>query len=310
VQPVPTPSDDSTFPGLRRPRVRRPWLNVVLLGLTTLSLSVAGGLVAEPPDIEPSELATPWGWLRVIVAGVPYAFWVLLIVGSHEMGHFVACRRHGVPVSLPYFLPGVPPIGTFGAILRIRGALPHRRALFDIGAAGPFAGIAVAVPVLVAGLVTAEPSTAPPDAAGLVLGAPLGWKLLVAPVWPHDAPPVPNALIVAGWVGVLITSLNLFAAGQLDGGHVAYAVSRRLHRVLSFGTIAGLFVLVLWQVVVEREAPAYLVWLAALAWMRDRHPPVVDDRTPLGRWRTALALLLAAIGIACFIPVPLRFVGP
>ncbi len=274
-----------------------------------LSLALAGGLIWDPPDIGPEALASIRGWLEVLRAGVPYAFWVLAILGAHEMGHFVACRWYRIPVTLPFFLPGPPPLGTFGAVLRIRGLIPHRRALFDVAAAGPLAGLAVALPVLIVGLWTATPQTAAPESAGLVLGAPLAWDVL-ARLWPHQAPPEANALIVAGWVGALFTSLNLFPVGQLDGGHVAFAISRRLHRWLAFGTLGGLLVLVLYQAVVEREVPAYGVWILILAWMRDRHPPVIDPFVPLGRGRTLLAVLLFVVWLACFIPLPLRIVGP
>ena len=310
VQPAaPLPIDE--FSGLRpRPGRRRVlFLHLALLLLTALSLSVAGGLVWAPAEIEPRALRTVAGWSSVFGAGAHYAFWVLLILGAHEMGHFFACRFYRIPVTLPFFVPGPPPLGTFGAVLRIRGRIPDRRALFDVAAAGPLAGIAVAVPVLIAGILTAEPSTAPADAGGLVLGAPLGWGLL-ATLWPHSVPPEANALLVAGWVGALMTSLNLFPVGQLDGGHVAYAASRRLHRWLAFTTIASLAALVLVGVVVQRQAPAYLVWLGILAWMRDRHPRVFDDRTALNRGRIVLALVLFAIWLACFIPSPIRIVEP
>jgi membrane-associated protease RseP (regulator of RpoE activity) len=283
-------------------------LHLVLLLSTALSLAIAGGLFWDPPDIEPDALASVRGWLQVLGAGLPYAFWVLAILGAHEMGHFVACRRYGIPVTLPFFLPGPPPLGTFGAVLRIRGLIPDRRALFDVAAAGPLAGLAVALPVLVVGLVTATPQTAPPEGPGLVLGSPLAWGVL-AKLGPQGASPAPNALILAGWVGALFTSLNLFPVGQLDGGHVAFAISRRLHRWLAFGTLAGLVALVLYQALVEHEVPAYGVWILILAWMRDRHPPVVDPFVPLGLGRTLLALLLFVLWLACFIPLPLRVVG-
>jgi len=296
-------------PPILNPPRRFPALCLALLGLTGLSLAAAGGLLWAPPDLEPAALWTGSGWVQIFAAGAPYAFWVLLILGAHEMGHFLTCRRYRIPVTLPYFLPGPPPLGTFGAVLRIRGLIPDRRALFDVAAAGPLAGIAVALPVLVAGILTATPSSAPADGQAIVLGAPLGWDL-VALLWRHDSPPEPNALLVAGWVGALFTSLNLFPVGQLDGGHVAFALSRRLHRGLAFATLAGLGALVLVQVFVQRQVPAYLLWLAILAWMRDRHPPVLHPGPPLGRARTVLALLLAAIWLACFIPLPLRVVGP
>lgn len=181
--------------------------------------------------------------------------------------------------------------------------------MFDVAAAGPLAGLAVALPVLVYGILSAEPGPAVTDGPGLVFGTPLGWVLL-DPLWTHPTPPQPNAMLLAGWVGAFVTSLNLFPVGQLDGGHVAYAVSRPLHRWLAFATIVSLATLVLVQALVLRQVPAYLVWLGLLAWMRDRHPPVIEEATTLGSGRVLLACLLAVVWVGCLIPVPLRVVSP
>jgi len=260
---------------------RRRWLPVVLFAATVTTLTVVGG--------------------------APYALMALVVLGSHEMGHYVACRYYGVPSTAPMFLPGIWPIGSFGAVIRIRGPIPHRRALFDIAAAGPIAGFVVALPLLLLGVWSAAPFD--PVAAGAggsyEFGKSLA-RLLSGLLLGRDGPLQANAAMRAGWLGMLVTSLNLFPVGQLDGGHVAYALSRRAHRALAHATLVGLALSVIYQVAVQRQLPAYLLWFAILLWMRDRHPPLLDESEPLGRrrrWVAALLLLLLALS---FIPVPLR----
>ena len=138
------------------------------------------------------------------------------------------------------------------------------------------------------------------------MGAPVLWMLIGGLWWPHPEPPQINYLIGAGWVGMLVTSLNLFPVGQLDGGHAAYACSPRLHRALSWGTIVALIVLIGYQAIAERTVPAYTLWFLILLWMRDRHPPLVEEQAPLGGGRRWVGLLLAMLFVLCFIPAPLR----
>jgi membrane-associated protease RseP (regulator of RpoE activity) len=266
-------------------------------------------MFAAPPGTRPEDLLDP-GRLPAIFAGpLQYAFWVLVILGAHEMGHYLACRRYGIPATLPFFIPGIPPLGSFGAVIRIRGAIPHRKALFDIAAAGPLAGFAVALPVLAAGYLTVKPlAPAAEDMLGqLAFGHPLVLELF-GMIVPRTGTVEINPLFLAGWVGMLVTSLNLFPVGQLDGGHAVYAISRRLHRALAYGVLLALLALVLYQALLLRQAPAYLLWFALLLYMRNRHPRLVDERTALGRGRTLVALLLALIFLLSFIPVPLTFV--
>ena len=270
----------------------RSVLHVLLAATTFVTLVLAGWFFWEPGDL---------------AADLLYGTLTFVILGSHELGHYVACRLYGVRATLPYFIPGLPPIGSFGALIRIRGPIPHRRALFDIAAAGPIAGFVVALPVLAIGLSRATVLAAPPAAepAGMVhLGEPLllQWLggLLLAP-----GDPVVNGWIGAGWVGLFVTSLNLFPVGQLDGGHAVYAVSRRLHRVVARGTLVTLAGLILFQALVLRQFPFYVAWLVILLWMRDRHPRLVDEAEPLGAARVAVGLALGMIFVLSFIRVPL-----
>lgn len=194
-------------------------------------------------------------------------------------------------------------------MIRIRGAIPNRNALFDIAAAGPIAGFAIALPVLLAGYLTAntlDPLTER-VIGGLTIGDPLALKLFMR-IWPPDGVVLANPLIGAGWVGMLVTSLNLFPVGQLDGGHAVYALSRRWHRVTAYGVLVGLLALILYQALVLRQTPAYLLWFALLLYMRNRHPRLVDESAPLGERRRLVAFLLLIIFLLSFIPVPLSFV--
>jgi len=282
----------------------------LLLALTTVSLLIAGAAYA--PGGETFGIGDlPGHWWSTLLAGLPYALAVLAILGAHEMGHYLACRYYRIPATPPFFIPGLPPLGTFGALIRIRGIIPDRRALFDVAVAGPLAGFVVAVPVLAWGLMRAEVFEMSPAAQGwyMEFGSPLIMHALGALIDPVE-PTRMNSFMAAGWLGMLVTSLNLFPVGQLDGGHAIYAVSRRLHRVLAWLTIAGLAGLIAWQALVPpRSAPAYTLWFLILLWMRDRHPPVLDESVEPGPGRRLLALVLLAIFVLTFIAVPIRLVG-
>jgi membrane-associated protease RseP (regulator of RpoE activity) len=278
------------------------------MAATFVTLSWTGGLFWEglaDSARDLSDLLRPSFLFRAFRVGLPYGFWTIAILTAHEMGHYVACRRYGIPASLPFFIPA-PPIlvGSFGALIRIRGRIPHRTALFDVAAAGPIAGFAVALPVLLVGFLVAEPSPAVAGEGGLWLGSPVLVSLLDG-LFPRAGTTQVNQLIGAGWVGMLVTSLNLFPVGQLDGGHAVYALSRRLHRVSAYAALVGVAGLLIYQVVVMKQAPAYLIWFAILFWMRDRHPPLLDESAPLDPGRRLLALLLLVIFVLSFIPVPL-----
>ncbi|HSD26671.1 MAG TPA: site-2 protease family protein [Vicinamibacteria bacterium] len=227
------------------------------------------------------------------------------ILFAHEMGHYLACRYYGVDATLPFFIPapGIGLVGTLGAFIRIRGPIPHRRALFDIGIAGPLAGFAVCLPVLWLGVTEAQvvPAAAG-DANVLSLGEPLLFQW--ATVWLRGAAVEGQTLLLgplgaAAWFGLFVTALNMMPVGQLDGGHVTHAMIRRHAVVVSrLGILACAGLLYL--------RPTWLLWTALLLVLARRpHPPTVDDEQPLGRARMAVGLFGFAVFAVCFTPSPI-----
>jgi Predicted membrane-associated Zn-dependent proteases 1 len=267
---------------------------------------VAGALFhadsSPPTDQWRSLLMDPGRWL----AGLPYALSVLSILLAHEMGHYWACRYYQIPVSLPYFLPGLPILGTFGAFIRIRGPIPNRKALFDVGVAGPLAGFVVAIPFIIYGMSHSHVlSTSESGASEFLLGLPLG--LVAAQRWFFPHLPEGSLLqlspyLSAAWVGLLATSLNLLPAGQLDGGHLCYAISRRLHARMSRATLVGVILL-------GALHRAWLVWAVALLFLGERHPPLLDESEPLSPGRKALAILALVVFLLSFMPVPIEILS-
>jgi len=209
-------------------------------------------------------------------------------------------RKHGVSVSLPYFIPAPSFIGTFGAVIKMRSPFLDRRALLDIGIAGPFAGLAVTVPILYAGLTLS--STVPlPAEAGIPLGNCLLFSFLawaaVGPL-PDQGSLVLHPMAFSGWIGLLVTSLNLLPAGQLDGGHVAYALFGERQKTLAVWTVALLVLIGIpgWT--------GWLFWAALLLIIGLPHPPVVHADVPLDGKRKVLGWLAYVTFVATFMPVP------
>ncbi len=294
-------NDSYAAPRGDRPRL---WLHAGLLIATFFTATMAGSWVWEGTF----DLDASWSALvdtSRLARGVPYAVLLLLILGAHELGHYFACRYYGVPATLPFFIPGPPMlIGTLGAVIRIRGAIPSRRALFDIAAAGPIAGFVVALPLLFIGVATAKVLPSTPESQGLALGPPLlSW--LFERLLHGEAPLQIGSVYGAAWVGMLVTSMNLFPVGQLDGGHALFSVSPRAHRLVSFATIGVVSLFVVAQSIAQRSPSAYSLWLVILLALRDRHPRLIDESQPLGSGRLSLALALALIFVLTFIPSPI-----
>jgi membrane-associated protease RseP (regulator of RpoE activity) len=228
------------------------------------------------------------------------------ILLAHEMGHYLACRYYGVDATLPFFIPFPIPalslIGTLGAFIRIRSPIPHRRALFDIGIAGPIAGFVVSLPVLVLGILEAELHPTAPQPAGLSFGEPLlfqwaaSWVL--GPV-SEDMTLYIGPLGLAAWFGLLVTALNMLPIGQLDGGHVTYALLREraaaISRIGSWGCVALIYF-----------GPNWLVWSLLLRLLGRRHPPTLDEDLPLGRGRQLVGILGFVMFAVCFVPDPVQ----
>ena len=236
--------------------------------------------------------------------GIPFAGALLFILTTHELGHYLLSKIHRVPASLPLFIPGPPHfIGTFGAIIRMRGPILSRRALFDIGVAGPLAGFVVAVVALIVGLnlSTVVDRTA---TLGLHLGEPLllqfmSW-LVIGPISP-ESDVVLHPIGFAAWFGLFVTSLNLLPIGQLDGGHVAYALWGRRQRTMAFAFLPILLALGFFG------WPGWFLWAFMAGLWGLGHPPVMDPHVPLGRSRTIVGWIAFAVFVVTFAPVPFSF---
>jgi membrane-associated protease RseP (regulator of RpoE activity) len=246
-----------------------------------------------------------------IIEGLKFSAALMAILLAHEAGHYVACRRYRVDATLPFFIPLPPPFiaGTLGAFIKIKSPIPTRRALFDIGVAGPLAGFAVIVPVALAAMLTAAPYEAAPapDAVVVFFNDPPLLRLLAGAVGLTDLPGIaPNPFYFAAWIGLLVTSLNLLPVGQLDGGHAVYALfGRRAHAQTGRLAFAGMLMLAplgwLWH-----GAPSGFLYAALLfVMLRVRHPEAGDEGQPLGRLRAAVALLTLAVFLLSFLPFPL-----
>ncbi len=269
----------------------------------TVLVATVMGELAPGASISPFVAFT---WPNLL-SGLAFSVPLLIILSAHEFGHYFACRYYDVDATLPYYLPApIPPAGTFGAVIRIREPFPSKRALFDIGVAGPLAGFVALIPFLLWGLSLSSVAPVPPDSGVLYFGEPLLWKALA---WLYFGP-VPDGMDVmlhpvglAAWWGLLATALNLLPFGQLDGGHIMYAAIGRRAGQISVATLA--VVLVLTLVSSSWLMMAGLMVLVALAF-GFRHPLVPDEHVPLDRTRLWIAVLAAAILVLCFMPEPLR----
>jgi membrane-associated protease RseP (regulator of RpoE activity) len=274
------------------------------LFLVTIFTTLWAGAYQNNPDpFHPIRGAFQLLWDNpgALAKGIPFAATLMLILVTHEFGHFLFSRIHRVPASFPLFIPGLPFfIGTFGAIIRMRNPILDRRALFDIGVAGPIAGFIVAIPALAVGLslsrVVPIQST-----SGVSLGEPLilqfiSW--LVFGALPAHLDVVLHPVGLAAWFGLFVTALNLIPIGQLDGGHVAYALWGERQRTLALAVIPILAVLgyVGWQ--------GWFVWIAMAGLVGFGHPPVLNPEMALGRTRVWVGRMAIAIFILTFSPVP------
>lgn len=283
------------------------WRHGLALAATIVSTTVVGafhwaGFLAGPGGGGPEVTGLAF-WL----GGLRFSAAVLGILGAHEAGHYLACRYYGVDASLPWFLPAPLPLsGTLGAFIRIRGPIPDKRALFDIAVAGPFAGFIVAVPLLALGLIESRVVVVSPSDMGMTLGEPLVYRaiewLVLGPT-PDGTDIFVHPTALAAWFGLLATALNLFPLGQLDGGHVTYAVFGDRARGITIATaVASLMLAYL--------STSWLVWAGLVITMTvvtgARHPPTMDDSIPLDRGRYVLALLAALVFVVCFTPTPIE----
>jgi membrane-associated protease RseP (regulator of RpoE activity) len=292
---------------IRRPRQRRVWLPLALFVATCLSTLAAGGGGKEVEiALRDSGLAAAlWVWL---IEGLKYAVPVMTILICHEMGHFLQARRYGVYASYPYFLPLPPPLsptGTLGAVIAMEARMGHRRALFDIGITGPLAGLVPTMIFSVIGLRWSHAVLVVPGAHGLQLGDSVLFRLLTG--WICDPLPAGHEILLhpmafAGWVGLLVTSLNLIPIGQLDGGHILYALLRQKARPVATLLLAAALGMVIWQ---WKALYGWSLMLFLLLLMGPIHPPTANDDEPLGTFRIILGWLTLAFIPIGFTPQPL-----
>ncbi|HKW19667.1 MAG TPA: site-2 protease family protein [Terriglobales bacterium] len=300
------------------PQKHKYWLHILLLFITFFTTLVVGAhlqwnfLNGQPPfTMENGSDFFPLSWAvegNHLLLGLPFSLTLMLILLSHEMGHYLYCVRYGVSATLPFFIPFPTLIGTLGAFIRIKSPLRSRAVLFDIGIAGPIAGFVVALPVLIfsLGLSRIAPAGAAP--ADIQLGYPLVFyatqKLLAITGHAHAIANLPLSQIylhpvaIAAWVGMFATSLNLLPGGQLDGGHIVFAVFPRAHKLISRLTILVLIPLALffWT--------GWLVWAVLLRLSGMRHPsvpvwPEIDRRR---RWLAIFAIVMLVLTFS-YIPI-------
>lgn len=285
---------------VNRRRGRRIFLPVFLFVAACFSTFIAGALNWDPGRYIASDMlgrTIAQNWQQ----GLIYAGAVIGILLTHEMGHFVQTLRYHVPASLPFFIP-VPFLltGTMGAVIGMEGSRADRKQLFDIGISGPWAGLLVALPVAWFGIQMADEPMKP--AGGIVLGDPLIFKLMthyLQPEWGPDAVlNKNNPLLMAGWVGMLITGLNMLPISQLDGGHVIYGLfGRKAHYFARAFLIAAILFVVVGQ------HYNWTVMLVLVILLGVDHPPTRDDSVRLGPARTLIGLASLAIPVLCFTPL-------
>jgi len=321
----------------------RIYINIILFVLTVLSVMLMG-VDIPPAAISPDGTASISYLFLHILSGWPFALSMMGILFAHEMGHYIMCQYYKVPATLPYFLPAplLSPLGTFGAFIMMRGIPKNKRVLFDVGVAGPIAGLVIAVPVLFLGLSLSHLGPighAAQGTSGFLEGNSIFYlfskyvvfgKLLPEPVsmnglspivyWLQyflTAHPIPfngtdvmlHNVALAGWAGLLVTALNLVPVGTLDGGHVVYGLfgekARRIFPIAMGALIVLSFLPVLFTLSFSAFNFSWLLWIFILFWLGNVRTQPLDDITPLDGRRRALGFFMLLAFILLFTPIPM-----
>jgi membrane-associated protease RseP (regulator of RpoE activity) len=310
---VPRSSSDALRAALTFPQdtisTARWALHWLLFGLTLVTTTMVGVVLTHsfqanrPLDFDQyiNVFATLQARPLLILDGLAFSITLMTILLAHELGHYFACRYYGIDASLPYFLPFPSPIGTLGAFIRIRSPIYTRRALFDVGIAGPLAGFVVLVPALVIGIAQSKVIPGFAERGDLTFGVPGIERIFEWIIFPgvRAADISQHPVARAAWVGTLATALNLLPIGQLDGGHILYAFTGRRHKLLSRIFVLALIPLGIFY------SPSWFVWAALLFFFGMRHPAIYDI-TELDKNRVALGVAALAIFLLTFTLAPLR----
>jgi len=280
-------------------KTKPPWINLLLFFTTIVTTMLSGSIL----------FLEEWSWKGLFAFDnllnglIFFSFPLLAILGIHELGHYFVSKKHGVAASLPFFIPVPPnpflPLGTLGAVISMREPIPDRKALIDIGIAGPLAGFLVSIPVCLIGLFLMQQNPTEATAGGLTIHFPL---LLTALSTFFTFPPntVIHPTAFAGWVGLLVTAINLLPAGQLDGGHIARGVLRERHKYASFIAVAFLLSISFVGGGSWMFMAFFIIFFIGMG-----HPPALNELISLDTKRKLLALIALLIFIVSFTPIPI-----
>lgn len=270
-----------------------PFLHLSLLIITFFSTMLAGAIQEGiNPIVQP----------HLIYKGLPFSLTLMLILGTHEIGHYLASKKNGVSATLPYFIPAPSLLGTFGAFIKMKSPIPDRKALLKIGVSGPIAGFIIALPATIIGLWLSEVREPSQMKGGISLGSSLLLSFLtktILGVTDDSADILLHPVAFAGWIGLFVTALNLLPMGQLDGGHIVYSLFKGGHYYLSRIIFISLFPLgFFWE--------GWFFWVAAVFVFGLRHPQLIDETAPLDMGDKVLGIIALIIFVITFIPIPFK----
>jgi len=274
------------------------WINIMLILATIFTTMFMGSMLfGVDPISNPAD----------ILKGIPFTIAIMTVLGSHESGHYIVAKKHGMRTSLPYFIPFPTIIGTMGAVIKHRGPIPDRKALFDVGVSGPLVGLFVSIIVTIIGLLQPPVQPVSSDEQQILLSLPPLFEFITR-FFPLAENSALHPVAFAGWVGMLVTALNLIPAGQLDGGHVlramlgekASTVSKALPYVMV--TLGAYMTFIL-----NIDGSIWMFWGIILWFFAAMgHPRPLDDETPLGKGRMVLGIITFTLGLLCVTPVPFQ----
>jgi membrane-associated protease RseP (regulator of RpoE activity) len=290
---------------------KRLWLNILLFVITSISAFIVGiswSLSYKYADdlTNNSGISSVSQIIKdpqIISLSIIYAAVLLIILLGHELGHYLSCRYYHVSATLPYFIPAPTLIGTLGAFIKIKSPIARKKELFDIGAAGPLAGFILALPALVYGLAHSKVIPSIPREETLIFGEPLLLKFIGSLIFEHIPTGydiILHPVAFAGWVGVLVTAFNLFPIGQLDGGHVSYAILGSKSKVIARIFLGALFIMGVFFWI------GWIVWALLILLIGLKHPRIPDEQTPLSFSRKIMGFFIFVIFAISFIPDPIK----